>query len=398
MSDPAACLRTVLDVLRDSGFGDGWLAFDSLMSAVRFGDLGDDEDPLALAFVTGRAGHVDAVRQTFRVGRALRQAGLDAVDAGTTHCRVTLGDDSARREVSVQACWQPDDALALAPGLLVEGGVDAVYPLTEIPVGDTALPAPADPRKLLAATYGNSWGTQQRPYRVRARARLLGADVAGFGRHRRRWERFYRGLYGVTPPREPSRCGEWAAELERAQHADGLPLVVDVGCGNGRDTRHFADQGYEVIGLDYAAHALRAARDLLGEHSGHARLRSLDLYDLRSTLLFGAELAGADRAPALYARFVAHALEDDGRENLWRLGAMALRHGGRLYLEFRTHVDEAAAHVFEEHHRRYLHPDEVVAELKRHGGAVVHREEGHGLAPYLSEDPHICRLVVQWAK
>jgi hypothetical protein len=52
--------------------------------------------------------------------------------------------------------------------------------------------------------------------------------------------------------------------------------------------------------------------------------------------------------------------------------------------------------VFGEHYRNYLEPQVVMDEVEALGGTVVHSEEGHGLAVYRDEDPHVCRLVVQW--
>lgn len=93
-----------------------------------------------------------------------------------------------------------------------------------------------------------------------------------------------------------------------------------------------------------------------------------------------------------------HALEDEGRHHLWRLARMALRAGGRLYLEFRTGKDAKAEHAFGEHFRRFLNPDTVVDEIESSGGHIEHREEGHGYAVYKNEDPHVCRLVARWQK
>ncbi len=37
-------------------------------------------------------------------------------------------------------------------------------------------------------------------------------------------------------------------------------LILDLGCGSGRDVRYFAGQGYQVIGLDYASGLLKLAK------------------------------------------------------------------------------------------------------------------------------------------
>jgi len=423
VSDPASALRRIVDVLSTCDVH-GWLAYDSLMSVTREGHL-DANDPLAVAFLAREPGCVGATVDSFRVARALRRAGMDAEARGEGRCDVAVEIDGSRLSATVQGCWQAGEHVVFAPGLPPRADVDAVHPLGEVVVDGTALPVPADPARVLTAVYGDTWESQQRPFRLRPRAVAAAVDqTRGYGRHRQYWERFYQGKYGVTAPHEPSMFARWVTEqweaserteptepTEATEPTRRRPLVVDVGCGNGRDACHFADLGHAVLGLDYSFAGLAAAHDLLGERLGdrgaQATLRPLDLNDARATLVLGAELAqaadaaraaGNTQPPLLYARFVAHAVDDHARDNLWRLGATVLRRGGRAYLEFRTHRDALTGHVFEEqHYRRYLMPHDVGAELQRHGGAIVHWEEGRGLAPFRSEDPDVCRMVVQWA-
>jgi len=399
VSEPAYALRRVIEVLHTCGVH-GWLAYDSLLTAARDGRL-DPGDPLAVGFLARRPGCASATLDSFRIARALRSAGMDVDVRGEGRCDVVVEAGGRRRTVTVQGCWQSGYQVVFAPGLPPRGDVNAVLPLGEVTVDGTTLPAPADPGGVLTAVYGGDWESHQPPYRLRPRAAAAAADQGrGYGRYREHWERFYRGGYGVTAPQEPSLFARWVAE--RCEATEPRPLVVDVGCGNGRDTRHFAGLGHDVLGLDYADAGLAAARDLLGEQHdrrGRATLRALDLNDARAVLVHAAALARSAEPVALYARFVAHAVDDHARDNLWRMAATALRRGGRAYLEFRTHRDALTEHVFEEqHYRRYLVPDEIETELKQHGGAVVHREEGRGLAPFRSEDPDVCRMVVQWTR
>jgi len=71
--------------------------------------------------------------------------------------------------------------------------------------------------------------------------------------------------------------------------------------------------------------------------------------------------------------------------------------GGTFYLEFRTGKDAGKQHVFGEHFRLYLDGQQVVDELEGLGAEILHHEEGHGLAVYQEEDPHVARLAVRWS-
>lgn len=211
--------------------------------------------------------------------------------------------------------------------------------------------------------------------------------------HHEYWNEFYRSRESVTVPREPSPFACWVGERDSS-----AGRLVDIGSGNGRDALWFARSGREVLGLDYAASAVAQAKSAASSEGLPATFETFDLYDLGQVLTMGARLAADGGPGTLYGRFLLHALEDDGRGHLWRLAETALSAGGHMYLEFRTGKDAEAKHVFGEHFRRFLDPDLVADEVEAAGGSVEYREDGHGMAPFRGEDPHICRLVVGWQR
>jgi SAM-dependent methyltransferase len=202
------------------------------------------------------------------------------------------------------------------------------------------------------------------------------------------WESFYASDARARVPREASPFAHWVAEREPVPG----PLV-DVGTGTGRDAIWFARQGYRTVGLDYAESAIDLAASLAEEEGVDTRFARVNLYHPEEVQELGTKLV-ADLAPrVVYARFFVHALEDDGRRNLWRLTRDLLRGGGRTYLEFRV---GSTRHEFGEHFRHFVSPEVVAEEIEEHGGRVEHNEVGHGLAVYKHEDPPVCRLVAAW--
>jgi hypothetical protein len=127
------------------------------------------------------------------------------------------------------------------------------------------------------------------------------------------------------------------------------------------------------------------------------RAGEINFYDLREVLATGVRLSRTKEPVDLYARFTMHAMDEVGRDNVLRLAAMALRRGGLLFLEFRTPDDAERPHVFGNHRRYYLAPEDVVGQIVAAGGHVVAREEGTGLAPLDGEDPAVCRIVASWS-
>lgn len=206
--------------------------------------------------------------------------------------------------------------------------------------------------------------------------------------HQAYWEQFYASAASAAVPEQPSAFATWVAGRESAPG----PLV-DIGTGTGRDALWFCTQGFEIVGLDYAESAVALATRLAQARGQSARFDTLNLYHGDEADAAARRIAQDLIPQVLYARFLVHALEDDGRLCLWQFARAALAEGGRLYLEFRVAETD---HVFGEHYRKFVDPDQVAAEIVAAGGRVEHRSVDHGLAVYKDEDPLVARMVAVW--
>ena len=247
------------------------------------------------------------------------------------------------------------------------------------------------PETLLEVTYGPTWRVPDPSftYSPPDTRRLLTGLMRGERKHQRYWDEFYRGK-ATAVPSDPSPFARWVAEREPERGG-----LVEVGSGTGRDTLWFADQGFDALGTDYSRTGVAYAERVAKAHGSAAQFRALNLYDLRHILARGALLARGRRTDVVYARFLIHAVEPVGRQNLYALARSSpleqLRGPHReAYLEFRT---EPTTHAFGEHYRQFVRPEVVCAELKGHGFEIAHVEERHGLAVHETEDPLVSRIV-----
>ncbi|WP_156393644.1 MULTISPECIES: class I SAM-dependent methyltransferase [unclassified Nocardioides] len=206
------------------------------------------------------------------------------------------------------------------------------------------------------------------------------------------WDGFYDSVASGGVPGEPSAFARWAHE----RIAPGAP-VVELGFGTARDAFFFANSAHPIRAYDFAEAAVRHARERAASEALDAEFDVLDLYDADSVLSAAAQLSALTE-PVVYGRFLIHSLEDHGRTNLLDLAAKALAGGGELLLEFRTGLDAGGTHLFgDDHFRIYLDPDHVAGEIVARGGTITHREAGHGLAVYKTEDPHVARLAATFS-
>ena len=257
------------------------------------------------------------------------------------------------------------------------------------------LPVPADPERLLAATYGDGWRVPDPSFRYdtpRWMSRRFGGWFGGLMTDRKHWDAFYAEGAGV--PRNPSPFALWVAEQPRPTGGWWTwgrgPGATRCGSPPSRARR--------VTALDYSVRATqRTAPGRQAPRPPAEGRRDQLLRPARGPRHRGA--AQPDQATRGSLRSVPPCtrMDEVGRDNVVRLASMALRRGGLLFLEFRTPEDASRPHAFGNHRRYYLAPDDVVARIEAAGGRVVAREEGTGLAPIEGEDPVVCRLVASWS-
>jgi SAM-dependent methyltransferase len=388
----------VLAALREECGVPAFVTYGTLLGAVRDGDLIGHDNDIDVAYLSAHYHPADIARESFQIQHELCRRGwrVQRISGGF----VQVGSEGREPGVPHVDVFAAFHALGrFYQVFAVEAALprSAILPLGEVTLHGRRLPAPADPEALLQATYGPSWRVPDpafefnAPEETRRRIGGRGGWLGGYHARRSYWKELYSSDRDALVPDKPTAFAHWVGEREAASTS-----LVDIGCGTGRDALWFASSGHRVLGLDFVPAAVARARAKAKAEGLTASFEYLDLGDLRQVLAMGARFAHARHPHVLYGRFLLHALEDPGRHNLWRLARMALRSGGRLYLEFRTRKDAHQRHAFGEHFRRFLRPSAVVDEIESSGGQIEHREEGHGLAVYRDEDPHVCRLVARW--
>jgi hypothetical protein len=392
-------LGRVLAAMRDAGI-DGFLAYGTLLGAVREGRvLGHDWDA-DLGYVSRFHHPVDVIRESFGVQRALVGLGYRIVRYSALAFKVEVeGGDGVVRGLDVFGGFLMDGHLHLMGEIREPFREEWVFPLGTTVLEGREFPAPADTDRFLRATYGPAWRVPDPAFHFdppTATVRRLNGWFRGLRKGRARWDRIYsKRRRQALPP--PSSMVQWLAERE-----PDAQVFVDVGCGRGADVLWMADRGLECFGLDFQPRAYQVAAARVG---GDERLRGrvhfwgFNLLELRQVLSVGAQVARRPAPRVLLARHLVDGLGLHARERLWRSARMMTAgDGGRLYLEFlvRKGDDGYAGR----HRAQRRKPGRIAAELRAHGATIVHREvldvTGSDAGGRAGHPSRVCRLVAQW--
>lgn len=204
-----------------------------------------------------------------------------------------------------------------------------------------------------------------------------GAATVDHGR-----EAHWKSYYAVrAAPELPSSFAQVVAEA-----VDGAPRLLEIGCGNGRDSEFFCSLGWDVTACDPAKTAVDICRD-----------RGID-----ATFYIGDISAVTPREPfdLVYTRFVLHAMTRAEEGITLARVSDILMPGGRMFIEARSINDPLArrgevlssTERIHGHYRRFIILEELLATLAAHGFSVESAEEVAGVSPLGEDNPTVVRV------
>jgi SAM-dependent methyltransferase len=205
---------------------------------------------------------------------------------------------------------------------------------------------------------------------------------------------YWQGFYSAPAQRElPMLPSQFAVFV--AGETPQPSLVIDVGCGNGRDSFLFARHGHAVLGID-AAQAAIASCQASQQRSGlDASFLCADICSHDTLAQLTPQLRQPQAGAVLvYSRFFLHAVPEPGQSALLALALALAAHGPtRLAVEFRTVRDAALPKRAASHYRRFIDPEELMSQAGKLGFKTDYFVQGIGYAKHGPEDAHVARCI-----
>lgn len=167
--------------------------------------------------------------------------------------------------------------------------------------------------------------------------------------------------------------------------------MVDIGCGNGRDSVFFANKGLEVYAVDMSEVAI----------SHLQKKEILHAINMDFVKMLGESKEAFDY---LYSRFTIHAISEEEQTKLLHNGYEALVDDGYFFIEVRSKLDDLYGkgelvakdtYFYNGHRRRFLDKEELEQALCKEGFLIEYSEQSKGFAPYGEADPVILRIVAK---
>ena len=168
--------------------------------------------------------------------------------------------------------------------------------------------------------------------------------------------------------------------------------ILELGCGNGRDSIFFMKQGLNVLGLDIVREQLKYLR------KKYVSSNNVTFYCTDFTAY-----AKPEFYDYIYSRFTIHVITEEQEtltlENCYK----NLKKNGLLFIEVRSIKDEMFAKSNKisstegktDHYRRFAVFDKLIEKITMCGFEIVEATESCGLAIYKDEDPCIIRIIAK---
>lgn len=384
--------RTRQIVNEEYGY-DAFLAYGTLLGAVREGGyIGHDVD-FDAAYVSRHTRGEEAAQELQQLGLTLVAHGLDVHCMGEA-LHIHHPEDPDARIDLFHTYFDAEGHLAFPFGIAgsTEVRQEDWQGTREIdfPGGKGLVPVNAE--QVVEHLYGADW-RQPKPGFNWNLDRTRQA-TAGILSDEQQATVYWANFYSRTEYAEGSRFFEFVNSFP------GIPsAVIDLGCGDGRDSRAFAAAGRTVLGVDQSdvgvEHARQQARSAGLEE--RARFAPCDVSDVdRLGELITCHQQRAEGPVLFYMRFFLHSISEEVQETLLQVIREHSRAGDHLAAEFRTEDDAETTKVHGKHYRRFQSGELFGRRLTSDFGfTLLHEEEGTGLSPYRGEDPVLYRALAR---
>ena len=161
--------------------------------------------------------------------------------------------------------------------------------------------------------------------------------------------------------------------------------LIELGCGNARDSLYFSKNGLNVIAVDQVKEEI----DYLNENYKNDNINFIcdDFTDF----------------DYIYSRFTFHAINEKKEDKTLDWINDHLKEDSLFLLEARSIKDPmynegrklSKTENFTNHYRRYMQLDKIISKLESRDLEIIYQIEDKDLAVYKDDNPYVIRLIAK---
>ena len=197
------------------------------------------------------------------------------------------------------------------------------------------------------------------------------------------WDRYYAKTLGLETP---STFATYVSGLIKKGDS-----ILELGCGNGRDSFYFAKKGFQVFAIDQSKIVINRIK----KKNINPKFICKDIQELEKTFKFEIDHC--------YARFFLHALNENEENRVIKSVAKLLPKDGLFFSENRSVKSDLygkgkviSKDIFStDHKRRFIRKNNISQKLEDNGFKITTLVEEKGLAVHHYDDPVVIRICAK---
>ncbi len=171
--------------------------------------------------------------------------------------------------------------------------------------------------------------------------------------------------------------------------------LIELGCGNGRDSIFFREKGLNVLAVDQVEEEIDFLENRFSEVE-NLKFKAADFTNLENDQMYD----------IVYSRFTLHSISSVEQDRVLKWAYNQLNQNGLFCIEVRgeknnlfekgQRVDgEKNAFIYHDHYRRFLEFTTFCQELLAIGFTLEYSKESKGFAPFQDTDEVFIRVIAK---
>ena len=174
--------------------------------------------------------------------------------------------------------------------------------------------------------------------------------------------------------------------------------LIELGCGNGRDSIYFSQNNINVIAVDQVQEEINYLNE--NHYSENITFVCDDFTDLGNTKK---DLIKSTDFDYIYSRFTFHSINEKKEDKTLDWITDNIKVGGYFLLEARSINDPmfkqgknlSESENFTTHYRRYMNLDTIIKKLESRNFKIIFKIEDNDLAVYKDDNPYVIRIIAE---